>query len=609
MSINLKMATLFVAVTLSLSLFQNNPLVWADPAMPMPVAEALPASPAPITGNEPTPYTLNDTLQVKVKSLLNESTSDGQRIAVVIRARSTAAKVVAIPDMDLRVRAVDGYEYTLKASVFNAHAIRPNTTEELSYMEMVDSKDQIELKELAWMSVDWYTYPKTEKELLAIPILGRSWNGALSSIQDPSAKKAWGESFQIPNIDSPLIYTPVAINRESTQKGTFRTVKLLVENRSAKKETLPVLSMDGKVEAVADVNTTLFNGNNTVQEVIALEPGEKRYIYFSIPTDKDTVLGSLNLLSSESYRQLDAKGVVSQTAYMIGRLNIALPPGGQADAPVQSITYQYGTPFSFDSLSDTIDPNMSVSLVELHMHENEGEGYKTVIGKFMLSNNGDQPLPVPVFQTKLETESGVGYSGIRQTTAAQDIMPGTAYVLSYSYSLPIDTKNRVFVLKISDSKAVASATPATAPITSTIGSYIVDLQSDVINAERLSFYPFEVMLNEWQLSARTNAPSATSAITYTYKLKLDLDIERKEKIIVDESFSKMSFELMDPTGKLLSVKTLNFTGVNRLVSGKQFIQFDNLRTDEQEYPLSINIYETIATPSGEVKRLVAQLQQ
>lgn len=71
--------------------------------------------------------------------------------------------------------------------------------------------------------------------------------------------------------------------------------------------------------------------------------------------------------------------------------------------------------------------------------------------------------------------------------------------------------------------------------------------------------------------ARTNAPSATSPITYTYRLKLNLDIEREKKMIVDKDFSKMWMELIDPTGKLLSVKTLNFSGVNRLVSGMQFI--------------------------------------
>ncbi|SFK67498.1 hypothetical protein SAMN03159341_10137 [Paenibacillus sp. 1_12] len=597
-----------VAMCFTLSLFHFIPMVEAESAEPVAAAAPIGGSAQAVT--KPILYTLNDNLKVEVKSILNETTSEGQRIAVVVRAKSTASKVVSIPDMELRVKAADGSEYTLQASVFNAHAIRPQTNEELSYMVMVDRKDQIELKELVWFSVDWYTYPRTETELLAIPVSGRSWNGSLSLIKDPAANKTWDESFQIPNMDSPLIYTPAAINKESTPKGTVYTVKLLVENRSTKKESLPVLSMDGR--AAAGVNTTLFNGKNSEQDSVALEPGEKQYLYFLIPTDKDTRLSSLNVLSVESFKQMDTKGRLSQTAFTIGRLQIALPLGGQADHPVQSIAYQYDTPFTFDSLSDTIDPYMSVSMVELHMHENEGEGYNTVVGKFKLSNNGDQPIPLPVFQTKLETESGTAFSGARQTTSTQDIMPGTSYILSYSYRMPIDIKDRSFVLKILDSKgstgAVTAAT-ATFPVTSTIGAYVVALQPDVLDTEKLSFYPFQVKLNEWSLMARTSAPSATSPITYTYRLKLNLDIAREEKIIADKDFSKMSLELIDPTGKLLSVKTLNFTGVNRLVSGMQFITFDNLRTDEQEYPLSINVYETIATPTGEVKRLMTVLHE
>ncbi|WP_240414264.1 hypothetical protein [Paenibacillus periandrae] len=607
MSTKMKFAA--VAVGFTLSLFHFIPPVAAESSEP--VATILPIDAGGISITKPNSYLLNDTLKVEIKSVLNETTSEGQRIAVVARTKSTVSKVVGIPDMELRVRAADGSEYTLQASVFNAHAIRPQTNEELSYMAVVDRKDTFELKELVWLSVDWYTYPKTETELLTIPVSGLSWNGALSSIQDLSAKKTWEESFQIPNIDSPLIYKPAAIHKESTPKGTIHTVKLLVENRSTKKEMLPSLSMDGRVGA-AGVNTTLFNGVNTEQGTITLEPGEKRYLYFQIPADKDTVLSSLNVLSSESFRQMDAKGAVTQVGYSIGRLNIALPQGGQADLPVQSLAYQYGTDFSFDSLSDTIAPHMSVSLVEMHMHENEGEGYNTVIGKFKLSNNGDQPLPLPVFQTKLETESGAAYSGSRQTTTAQDIMPGTAYILSYSYRMPIDMKDRTFVLKILDTKGsttAAASTATAAPVTNTIGAYVVALQQGVMDAEKLSFYPFQVKLNDWSLMARTSAPSATSPITYTYRLKLSLDIEREEKMIADKDFSKMSLELIDPTGKLLSVKTLNFTGVNRLVSGMQFITFDNLRTDEQEYPLCINVYETIATPTGEVKRLMTVLQE
>lgn len=554
---------------------------------------AVSASPAVST------YALSDTLSVEVKSLLNESTSDGLRIAATIRMKSSAANVVKIPETELRVKTVDGNEYTLQASVFNAHAIRPNTTEELSYMTVVDRKDQVSLTALEWLSVDWYTYPKTETTLLAMPVAGKSWDGPLSDVE---GNLAWGQSFRIPDIDSPLLYTPVAVNKESTPQGTMATVKLLVENATGKKEALPDFSLDGKAAVQSGADPNVFPGKRVEQGPISLDPQEKRYIHYAIATEKDTVLGSLNLLTTETFKQLDAKGTPSQTSYAIGRLNITMPNSGQSDMIVEGNGYEYGTPFRFDALSDTIDPNMDVSLVELHMHDNDGEGYNTVIGKFKLTNHGDQPLPVPVFQTKLVNEAGLTYAGSRQTTTTQDIMPNTSYVVSYSYIMPYEMKDRNFVLKLVDPKAAA-------PASTTIGAYRVALQANTMNEDALSFYPFKVKMNLWQLSATTNISTPGVPITYSYKLKLDLDIERQEQVIVDTNFSKMSFELIDPTGKLLSVKTLSFTGVNRLVSGQQIIRFDNLKTDEQEYPLTVNIYETITTPTGEAKRLVASLKE
>lgn len=188
MNINLKMAAL--SVTVSLSFIQFSPMASAESSIP--TVGVVQASSSQIVELKPTSYPLNDNLKVEVKNLLNESTADGHRIAVTIRMKSVATKVVSIPDMDLRIRAVDGSEYTLQASVLNAHAIRPQTDEELSYMVVVDRKDPLELKELIWLSVDWYTYPKVETELLTVPITGRSWNGALSTINDPAAKKTWG---------------------------------------------------------------------------------------------------------------------------------------------------------------------------------------------------------------------------------------------------------------------------------------------------------------------------------------------------------------------------------------------------------------------------------
>ncbi|WP_282936391.1 hypothetical protein [Paenibacillus sp. RC67] len=596
---NRKKASL--SIIMSLCLMASAQAAWADTGASVPIETASTAAVNVLTS--PT-YKLSDNLNVEIKSLLNESSSDGVKIAAVVRMKSSAGKVVKIPDLDLRVRTTEGDEYTLQASVLNAHAIRPNTTEELSYIVTVDRKDPVSLSELVWLSVDWYSFPRTETEVLAVPVAGQSWDGPLSSLSQPAYLKTWGESFQIPNIDSPVFYTPVAISKENSQQGTITSVKLLVQNRSAKKETLPEFNMDGRAVNISGTDASIFAGKRVEQGAISLDPQEQRYIHYAIPTDKNTIISSLNLVTNETFKQLDAKGSPIVTPFSIGRLNIALPTNGQSDISVEGAPYEYNTPFKFDSNTDAIDPNMDVSLVELHMHENEGEGYQTVIGKYKLTNHGEQPLPIPVFQTKLMTESGLTYSGNRQSATTQEIMPNTSYVISYSYIMPSELKDKNFVLKIVDTKTAA-------PVSTTIGAYRLALQANSLNEDMLMFYPFKVKLNQWQLSARANLSSAAapSPTTYSYKLKLDLDIERQEQVIVDQNFSKMSFELIDPTGRLLSVKTLSFTGVNRLVSGTQFIQFDNLKTDEQEYPLTVNVYETITTPTGEAKRLVASLKQ
>lgn len=590
-----------LSVVMSLCLLTSAPMAWADTAPSIVTTEA----PAAAANASVTPsYKLTDNLNVEIKSLLNESSSDGARLAAVIRIKSSAGKAVKIPDQDLRVRTTDGDEYTLQASVLNAHAIRPNTTEELSYFVTIDRKAHASLSELVWVSVDWYSFPKRETEVLTVPVAGQSWEGSLSTLSQPDDLKTWGETFQIPNIDSPLFYTPVAISKENTQQGTFTSVKLLVQNRSSKKEALPEFSMDGRAVNVSGTDATVFAGKRVEQGAISLDPQEQRYIHFAIPTDKNTILSSLNIITNETFKQLDAKGTPSVTPFSIGRLNISLPNGGQSDISIDGAPYEYNTPFKFDSNTDAIDPNMDVSLVEMHMHENEGEGYQTVIGKYKLTNHGEQPLPLPIFQTKLTTESGMTYTGNRQTTTTQEIMPNTSYVISYSYIMPSELKDQNFILKIVDNKTAA-------PVSTTLGAYRLALQPNSLNKDMLTFYPFKVKMNQWLLSAKANLSSAAapSPTTYSYKLKLDLDIERQEQVIVDQNFSKMSFELIDPTGRLLSVKTVSFTGVNRLVSGTQFIQFDNLKTDEQEYPLTVNVYETITTPTGEAKRLVATLNQ
>ncbi|NOU95873.1 hypothetical protein GC093_21990 [Paenibacillus sp. LMG 31456] len=548
-------------------------------------------------------YALTDSLQVEVKSLLNEKTSEGTRIAAVIRIKSQgASKTVKIPDLDLRVTTADNQEITLQASTLNAHVIRTQTVEELNYYVTVDRNDAFELTDLTWYSVDWYSYPKKESVQLSIPVPGVSWNGQNSVLQNPADSRSWGEPFVLPAvIDSPIQYTPVSVSKDFGPEGPINNVVLLAENPSDSDRTVPDFTLDGKAEPGVS-NKLVFNGKRVEQGPIILEPKGRKYLHFVIPTDKDTILNSFNVLTTETFRQVDAKGQVNALSYNVGRYNIQWPAGNgisteYAEAPV----YEAETAFGFDPISNAIDPNMSISLVEFHKYLNEGEGYQTAIAKYMLTNNGDIPIPLPVFQTKLLSKQGLKYSGTRQAATASEIMPHSSYVISYSYNLPSELEDNQMVVAFSDGKTTGvTGTP--------LGAYKVSFQASDPTASEMSFYPFNVKLNTWTLNAQTYG-STTSPITYTYRLMMDMDIERNEKVTVDQNFAKLRLELIDPTGKQIGAKDLPFTGTNRIISGKQFIKFDNLRTDEQEYPLTIQMYEVMATPTGEAKRLVGILKQ
>ncbi|GLI06509.1 hypothetical protein YDYSG_25390 [Paenibacillus tyrfis] len=552
-------------------------------------------------------YALTDKLQVEIKSLLNETTSEGTRIAAVVRVRSSDAKVAKIPDLELRVKTADGYEYPMQASVFNAHAIRPGTTEELNFLVKVDRRDPSELTELVWYAVDWYAYPKKETVQLAVPVKGQEWTGPLSSFANSaSSVLPWERSFTLsPALESPLVYTPVSVNRDNTPQGPVTTVKMRVENQSATKEAVPDFTIDGRSNGNGSTDKTVFPGKRVEASPLVLEPKEQRYIHFAIPTDKDTVLTNFNVLTPETFRQLDPKGQPSQVSYNVGRYQVALPVSSSTTEFNAAKPYELGQPFAFDSLSDTIDPHLSVSMVEFHRHENDGEGYQTVIAKLLLTNNSDLPVLVPTFQTKLITSQGMTYSGNRQTGAIAEIMPQTSYAVSYAFNMPTENQDEQYVLKFTDAKTAA-------PASTTIGAYRVAMQETKLDVANMSFYPFKVKLNDWTLNARYNVPSALSPntpISYTYRMKLDMDIARNEHVVVDPNSSKMQLELVDKTGRILSTKSLPFSGVNRLISGPQFIQFDTLRTEEHEYPLDINIYEVITTPTGEAKRLAGVLKQ
>ncbi|WP_159887702.1 hypothetical protein, partial [Paenibacillus puerhi] len=464
--------------------------------------------------------------------------------------------------------------------------LQPKANTELSYLAVIDRTDEITLTQVNWTDVDYYVYPKKETPIIGVPIQGEAWKGSDTAITDQAAVKKWSESFKIPGLVSPVQYTPVAINKESTAEGTVYVVQLLAYNPTDKRESVPEFSLDGKESG------KVFSGSRVEKDAVALEGKAEKYIHYAIPTDQDSVLQSLNLLTPETFAEAGATGV-SVLNYKVGRLNILLP----GEAPGTSFAaYTLGAPIRFDERSQLIHPDLSVSVIEYYLHENTEDGNKNVTAKFKLTNKSSKPLAVPVFQADLVSKDGYEYAGSRQQIQTASVLPSSSLTVSYSFTLPVSENGEGLVLKVQD--AVTAA-----PYKTTIAAVSTGLQE--ANKDEWSLYPFTVKVKNWTLNS--DYGQATQ-YQYVYRLKLDLDITRDEQVQLDASFPNLLVELYDSYDRLVGTGRANLYGSSRLVNGDNVISLtgasDNLDVHHQ-----VRIYEVFATPTGEAKRLLTQYKQ
>ncbi|MDQ1910406.1 hypothetical protein RAC89_07835 [Paenibacillus sp. GD4] len=546
------------------------------------IAENLPASSAAAST-----YMLTHAITAEVKSVLNEREAGGTRLGAVVRLTNQGTSVVRVPDYEVRLSTADGVKYTLNPSAANAKAIQPKERVELSYLVTVDRQDEFSISELSWISADDNEYPRKETTIATIPVVSVEWKGDGSGTALPV--NSWGAPFALSVLSPSLEYTPVSTVRQSTPQGPATVVVLLVENKGELRETVPDFRVDGRTEQ------KVYPGKRVEQDPIVLEPGERRYIHYAIVSEQKISFQGFTVLTPESFVHTD----LVKTVYSIGRLRIGRPElasasGGTA-APAAA--YELGKPIGFDPLNKLVRSDVQVSLVELHLHEAEGAGYQTAIAKFRLDNLSDQPVPVPSFATELISSDGFSYSGARQKTAVETLAPKLSYLVSYSYNVPDSEKGDKLTLKILDSQTAA---PYGIPIAAVPAKAVKGSSEEAA----FSMYPFRVKVDDWTINAQYALGSG-----YSYKLRLNLDITREGNIVVDSNFSKMRVEIVDQLGRMLSSKVVPFTGANRLVSGWQNIDFDDSRSQQLEYPLSVYIYETMETPFGEAKRLVKKMKQ
>ncbi len=564
------------SVALSVSLLGPGIAVYAADGSAVPVLAAA-AGPS---------VKLTDLLDVELKSVLNQKTETGTRLGVVVRLKNTGAAVTRVPDYEVRAETADGIQYTLKASAANARSLQAKSSTELSYLVDLDRMDEVTVTQVNWTDVDVYVYPKTETVVASIPVQAEVWQGESSVITKPEALKKWSDAFRIPGLTSPVQYTPVSISKESTAAGTVYVVQILASNPSERRESIPAFTLDGKSDS------KVFTGSRVEQGAMTLEPGADKYIHYAIPTEQDTVLQSLNLLTPETFADAGAAGV-NVTSYAVGRLHILLPGEGEGTA---ATAYSLGTSIVFDGKSQLVNPEMKVSVEEFYMHSNKEEGNKGVTATFKLTNTSKKPLAVPAFAADLVTKEGYEYAGSRQAIQTASVLPGSSVTVRYAFTVPASEKGENLVLKVQDGVTAA-------PYKTPIAALSAGLQKAENN--RWNLYPYDVKVNSWIL--QWNYGVATN-YNYVYRLKLDLSIKRDNAVQVDNAFSRIMVELYDSNDRLVGTGGANIYGQERLVNGDNIISIQGA-SDMLDVKHKIYIYEVFNTPNGEAKRLLTQYNE
>ncbi|MBP1967039.1 hypothetical protein [Paenibacillus aceris] len=526
-------------------------------------------------------YSLTNGIKVEVKSVLNESTSEGTRIGTVVRLFNDGDRLTGVPEYEVRAKTLDGLEYIMRPSQANAKNIQPKETVELSYMNIVERYDVFSLTELSFYDVDEFVYPKQEKKIISLPISDIEWKGEKAVLTDPATMKKWEDTFTIPVLSSTLAYKPISLTEQNTPDGPMTIVALLATNNGDKKTVIPDFRINGKTE------NKIYTGSRIEKDPVILEPGEKNYVHYAVPIRNKMEVKSLSVLTPEDFVGDDK----AHTNYLIGRLTITPPGANDVRFFMNQLPpYELNKPIQFDPLTKLIRPEINVSMSDLRIYESAGGGFKAAVAKFKLLNKSESPQQVPQFQAVLSSVSGNKYLGTRQNTQVETLIPNISYVIYYSFIIPNAETGEKLAMEITDGK---SAEPYNLPLAA-FKTKVIEETEDKSSA----FYPFQVTLNNWSMGINYNMGGS---LPYSYKTNLDFDIKLQDEIVVDQSFSKMRLEFVDAKNRIMASKVLSFTGDNKLVSGTQTLDFS---LDRLETTVYLRIYEMIDTPFGEARRLI-----
>lgn len=416
----------------------------------------------------------------------------------------------------------------------------------------------------------------------------------LSSISLGGTEK-FGKLNEASTIIDSLKATTTALYSRSDSDGLHLQAVVEVSNEGSGIEALPDLTAfyqfgeEGAAVSSAD----------TSSHPAYLSPKQKTSYHFSAVLPSGVEAGSIQfvLASKKSVNaQSTGNGTNGTTTEKVTQLvplylmdlTGKIVDNGQI-APVGE-PYNIGDPIKFEA-GTVSNSDLEVTLVELNGLVNEDAGYSSVIGKFIYRNKGKGAVAMPALSTELVSPDGYAYAGSRQAGAPAQLMPNTSYAVAFAYQLPISDEQSDLVLRFIDSSKVA------------ISAHQVKLQEQA-DDKVMSLYPFKVEIQSYSNYWIFNRGDSS----YNIRLNMDLDVKKEEGIIVDQNFSKLTFEVVDGVNRTMASQTLVFVGAQKVISGTTNLTFTNLKSNQMDSNLVVKVFETIETSAGPAKRLLKVLE-
>lgn len=399
--------------------------------------------------------TLEGDIKAEVKSLINERTAEGRKIAAVVRLFNQGAQIVRVPDYEVRAVTSDKVSYTLQASVDNPVTVLPKETVELSYMIPVRRTDEFTVANLTWVKMNKSVYPRTEQTKLTLPVT-----------QNRVETKQWGTSFVLPSAPG-ITLAPIRLMKQTIPQGPAFLLTFQAANGSKSSEFIPAFIVEGRTDK------RVYRASAMEQGTAKLEPGEKRAVHYMLVLDGQEKLQSLNILTAETFAETKQRIIVNH----VGWVRIPVPDALNNNLKLDELDLlDRNAAIAFDSGNQLIQPEVEVSLAKLTRMSMPGQELTSVTAAFTLVNQGLEPMPKPAFAVQLVSSGGRQYLGVKQLpllpaginapedqTLEDTLNPNVKVELVFEFQLPASEIGEEMGIILADDKTLS---PFRVPIAS-----------------------------------------------------------------------------------------------------------------------------------------------